>query len=263
MTQHPARGASGRLEDWVGTDRRRVLLTGAAGRIGSAFRRAHGADYRFVLGDVHADGLADTPGEGHEVVQLDVADPAACAAACAGVDTVIHLAADPSPNSEWEGSLLDSNIRGVVNIFRAAHAAGCRRVIFASSAHAVGGYEEQTVADDAAPRPTNLYGASKAFGEAVASAYATDGLSSIAIRIGAYDAEWFHAEGTAQDAAAYVSARDLNQLLVRSIEAPAVPYAVIAGISDNRFKRFDLRTTRAVLGYEPQDDGFAVLGIPA
>ena len=62
---------------------------------------------------------------------------------------------------------------------------------------------------------------------------------------------------------AYVSARDLNDLLVRCIETDNIPYAVVAGISDNTSKRFDLIQTRKLLGYEPQDDGFKVLGIDA
>jgi len=62
---------------------------------------------------------------------------------------------------------------------------------------------------------------------------------------------------------AYVSARDLNDLLVRCIETDNIPYAVVAGISDNTNKRFDLIQTRKLLGYEPQDDGFKVLGIDA
>jgi NAD+ dependent glucose-6-phosphate dehydrogenase len=243
-------------------DKRFVLLTGAAGRIGTAFRLAHGADYRFRLADLQTDDLAATPGSGHEVIQLDVADAAACAVACAGIDTVIHLAADPSPEADWEGSLLDNNIRGVVNIFRAAHEAGCRRVVFASSVHAIVDYaEDQAIPDDAAPRPQNLYGASKAFGEAIAATYAAAGLSGIAIRIGAYDAPWFYEHGTAREAAAYISARDLNQLIVRCIETPDIPYAVVAGISNNRRKRFDLVKTTKLLGYDPQDDGYAILGI--
>jgi nucleoside-diphosphate-sugar epimerase len=241
-------------------ERRFILLTGAAGRIGTAFRIQHGEDYRFRLADRQIAGLSETPGAGHEVIRLDVADAAACAAACQGIDTVIHLAADPSPEAGWESSLLDNNIRGVVNIFRAANDARCRRVIFASSAHVVGGYPPgDTLPDDAPPRPTNLYGASKAFGEAVAATYSAAGLSSIAIRIGAYDAPWFHKHGTAQDAAAHISPRDMNQLLVRCLETPNIPYAVVAGISNNRHKRFDLVETRALLGYTPQDDGFAVL----
>ncbi len=244
------------------TNRRSILLTGAAGRIGTAFRLAHGEHYRFRLADLHTHGLAETPGDGHEIVRLDVAEAAACAAACAGIDTVIHLAADPSPEAEWEGSLLANNIQGVVNIFRAASEAGCRRVVFASSVHAVGGLlDGEAIPDDAAPRPTNLYGSSKAFGEAVAATYSAQGLSGIAIRIGAYDAPWFREEGDAIAARAYVSPRDLNDLLVRCIETDDIPYAVVAGISDNARKRFDLKLTRSLLGYNPRDDGFAVLGI--
>lgn len=244
------------------TDPRLVLLTGAAGRIGSAFFAAHGADYRFRLADRSAEGLEALFSVGHEVVLLDVADAEACEAACAGVDTVMHLAADPSPEADWDSSLLANNIQGVVNVFRAASDAGCRRVIFASSVHAVGGYPPRTpIADNAPPLPTNLYGASKAFGEAVAAAYAASGLSGIAIRIGAYDAPWFYAERDPRAAAAYVSTRDMNQLLRLCIEAPGLGYAVVGGISNNRHKRFDLVQTRALLGYAPDDDGFAVLGL--
>ena len=220
--------------------------------------RALATDYRFRLADRSAEGLEALPSAGHDVILLDVADADACAKACAGVDTVIHLAADPSPEADWESSLLANNIQGVVNVFRAASEAGCQRVIFASSVHAVGGYPPETpIADNAPPRPTNLYGASKAFGEAVAATYAASGLSGIAIRIGAYDAPWFYAEGDARAASAYVSVRDMNQLLMRCIETPGIDYAVVAGISDNRHKRFDLVLTRELLGYAPRDDGFA------
>jgi NAD+ dependent glucose-6-phosphate dehydrogenase len=244
-------------------ERRFVLLTGAAGRIGTAFREAHGERYRFRLADLDTDMLTDTPGAEHKVVRLDIADADACREACAGIDTVIHLAADPSPEADWESSLLPNNIQGVVNIFRAASDAGCQRVIFASSVHAVGGLQDEAIADDAPPRPVNLYGASKAFGEAVAATYSAKGLSGIAIRIGAYDAPWFHESGDATAAMAYVSARDLNDLLVRCIEAADISFAVVAGISDNARKRFNLVQTRQLLGYEPQDDGFEVLGLDA
>jgi UDP-glucose 4-epimerase len=244
------------------SERRFVLLTGAAGRIGTAFRKAHGQRYRFRLADLDIGTLADTPGASHEIVRLDIADVEACRDACAGIDTVVHLAADPSPEADWESSLLPNNIRGTVNVFQAAHQAGCRRVVFASSVHAVGGLQEdEAIPDDAPARPVNLYGSSKAFGEAVAATYSAAGLSGIAIRIGAYDAPWFHERGDATAAMAYVSARDLNELLVRCIETENIPYAVVAGISDNTRKRFDLKQTRQLLGYAPRDDGFKVLGI--
>lgn len=236
--------------------RRSVLLTGASGRIGSSFRLAHGQDYHFRLADLDCSALLDTPGEAHEIIRLDVADAEACHAACAGIDTVVHLAADPRPDAPW-ASLLANNIQGTVNMCEAALAAGCQRMIYASSAHAVGAYPpELMLADDAPSRPGNLYGASKVFGEGVLSAFATRGLSGIAIRIGAYDAPWYYEDTDDNVAAAYLSARDMNQLLVRAIEAPQVTYAVVAAISNNRQKRFDLHLTRALLGYTPQDDGF-------
>ncbi|MFN8590677.1 MAG: NAD(P)-dependent oxidoreductase [Thermomicrobiales bacterium] len=241
-------------------ERRFVLITGAAGRIGSAFRREMGDRYRLRLADLRSNGLENTPGASHEAIRLDVAEAVACKAACIGIDTVLHLAADPSPEAEWEESLLPNNIQGTVNIVRAAHAAGCRRIILASSVHAVAGYPWQpSIADDAAPRPVNLYGASKAFGEAVLSTYAANGLSGIAIRIGAYDAPWFHEHGTARDATAYVSEGDLNDLIVRCIETERIEYAIVAGVSNNQPNRFDLNLTRRLLGYAPQDDGFLVL----
>src|SRR5687768_16900917 len=190
-------------------ERRFLLLTGAAGRIGSAFREAYGERYRFRLGDLRTDTLADTPGTGHEIVHLDIADAEACWEACAGIDTVIHLAADPSPEADWESSLLPNNIRGTVNVMQAAHEAGCRRVVFASSVHAILGYPPgETVADDASPRPVNLYGASRFFGDAVVSRFSAEGLSGIAVRIGAYDAPWCNESRDAIEAMAYVSARD-------------------------------------------------------
>ena len=243
-------------------DHRFILLTGAAGRIGTAFREAHAERFRFRLADLNTEVLADSQGADHEVVRLDIADADACRHACMDIDTVIHLAADPSPEADWESSLLPNNIRGTVNVFQAAHEAGCRRVVFASSVHAVAGYPpDDILPDNAPPRPANLYGASKVFGEAVTSRFSAEGLSGIAVRIGAYVAPWFQQAGTATDAMAYVSPRDLNDLLVRCVETPDIPYAIVAGISNNGRKRFDLEQTRRLLGYEPRDDGFQVLGL--
>jgi len=85
--------------------KRRILLTGAAGRIASNVY-AHARDhYWFRLADRSRDNLARLTGENHEVVALDIADLDACQAACAGIDTVVHLAADPSPQADFYGSL--------------------------------------------------------------------------------------------------------------------------------------------------------------
>lgn len=242
------------------SERRFVLLTGAAGRIGTAFRQEFGERYRFRLADLKVDDLADTPGSGHETVRVDITAAAACLAACTDIDTVVHLAADPSPEADWEDSLLPNNVQGVVNIFQAALDGGCRRVVFASSVHAIAGHPwDAPLPDNAPPRPVNLYGASKVFGEAVAATYSAKGLSGIAIRIGAYDSPWSHEHANPHIAAAYVSTRDLNQLLARCIETENIDYAVVAGVSANHPNRFDLHRTRTLLGYSPQDNGFQIL----
>jgi len=59
----------------------------------------------------------------------------------------------------------------------------------------------------------------------------------------------------------YVSERDLCHLIVRSIETPDIRYAIVNGVSDNRFKRLDLDSTRAILDYRPQDDAFRIFGV--
>jgi uronate dehydrogenase len=162
------------------------LLTGAASAIGTAFRRYAGDRYWFRLVDRVTHNLADAATQGHDVLALDVAELAACQEACKTINVVIHLAADASPGADFYGSLLDNNIKGTYNVFRAAKDQGCRRVIFASSAQVMAGYPRDVQAHPETPvRPVNMYGVSKCFGEAVASYFAhAEGLSSIAIRIG-------------------------------------------------------------------------------
>jgi len=190
-----------------------------------------------------------------------VADAEACQQACLGIDTVIHLAADPSPEADFYGSLLENNIKGTYNVFRAAKDAGCRRVIFASSIHAVIGYPPRTQPRPSdAGKPLNMYGVSKCFGEAMAACFAANGMSSIAVRIGAYEAPWIAAEPTPENVSIFVSARDLNQLLGLCVEVADVPFAVVHGVSDNRFGRLDLSATKELLGYAPEDDGFQFYG---
>jgi nucleoside-diphosphate-sugar epimerase len=244
-------------------DRRRILLTGAAGHIGRAFFDYARDRYQFRLADRAYDEPAAPPPP-HEVMRLEIADLEQCQRACAGMDMVVHLAADANPEAEFYGSLLDNNIKGTFNVFRAAKDQGCRRVVFASSAWVAGGYPRDVqVGPDASVRPANLYGVSKCFGEAVAAYFAhAEGLSSMVVRIGAYDDgdanNWLRARPDVRNLATYISACDLNQLLVRCIETPAIPFAIVHGLSENRFKRLDLTSTRELLGYAPQDDAFDV-----
>ena len=240
--------------------RQRVLITGAAGRIGSAFYAHAAGTFQFRLTDLHTDALHSSVRDGDEVETLDVSDLAACQDACRGIDTVLHLAASAAPDSDFYDALLDNNINGTYNVFRAASEQGCQRVVYASSVHTVMGYPPEVQSNPDSPlKPTNMYGVSKCFGEAVAHYFAhSEGLSSIAVRIGSYDAEWFRNELTPENLSGYLSHRDLNQLLELCITTPDIPFAIVNGISNNRFKRMDLTSTRELLGYEPQDDAFEI-----
>jgi nucleoside-diphosphate-sugar epimerase len=248
------------------TASRRVLLTGAAGGIGQAFFHSTRDRYSFRLADRVAISAEMLEGDeqDHEAIQFDLVEPDACERACEQIDTVVHLAADANPAAPFYDSLLDNNIKATYNIFRAAKDQGCRRVIFASSAWVMGGYARDVqVGPDAPTRPVNLYGVSKCFGEAVAACFAqAEGLSSIVVRIGAYDdgdaRNWLRTAPNVRELATYVSARDLNQLLVQCIETPDIDFAIVHGLSDNRFKRLDLTATCGLLSYAPQDDAFAL-----
>jgi nucleoside-diphosphate-sugar epimerase len=255
---------SGDSVDSVDSDagRRTILLTGAAGRIGTAFRQERRARYHFRLADKLIETLQDDAQE-HEIVALDVADLAACQVACRGVETVLHLAADPDPNADFYGSLLDANIKGTYNIFRAAKDQGCQRVIFASSAQATEAYPlDQQVLPTMPVRPKNMYGVSKCFGEAVAAYFAhCEGLSAVAVRIGNYNDFAPGQSHTARNMSAYLSRSDMVQLFTQCIDVPDIQFAIVHGVSDNRFKRLDITETRALLNYHPQDDAFRILGI--
>ncbi len=244
---------------------KRILLTGAAGGIGSAFFRSAASYYSFRLADRETAPLGSAIPEEHEVYALDVADLDACQQACRDIDTVIHLAADANPTADFYPSLLPNNIQGTYNIFRAAKDQGCQRVIYASSAQVFEGYPPDVQAHPDSPlRPMNMYGVSKCFGEAVASYFASaEKLSTIAVRIGAYDVNGNVANRLRQAPdmrrlSEYVSERDLNQLLRRCVDAPAVRFAVFHGVSNNRFKRLDITATQELVGYAPQDDSFEI-----
>ena len=239
----------------------RVLVTGAAGSIGTAFwKRRHG-EFSLRLADLHTGKLAEAPCPS---MQLDVSDHAACLAACLDIDVVLHLAGVPHAGADFDAQLLQPNIVGTHNIFRAAQAQGVKRVVFASSAQTVEGYPLDVQVHEHMPaRPANMYGASKAFGEGVASAFAHQhGMTAIAVRIANVAQFAPGQEHSARDIAAFISERDVVQLLACCIAADVAPgYHVVHGVSDNRYKRLSIDATRRLVGYAPQDDGFSLLGL--
>ena len=236
--------------------RRRVLVTGAAGRIGSYFAEHAENKYDLRLMVRESDKGIDKVRPFGEVVFGDLGDLDRLKEVCAGIDTVLHLAADPSPSAVWD-SLLENNIVGTYHVFTAAKSAGCRRVIYASSIHAVSGYPVDVQVKTSEPvNPGDMYGVSKCFGEALARYMAEqEGLSAIAIRIGAFQPlEAARKESSVSMLDAFVSHRDLNHLIHCCIDVENVKFAILHGLSDNRFKRLDISDARALVGYTPQDD---------
>ncbi len=238
------------------SDKRRVLLTGAAGRIGTAYRKHAGESCDFRLVDINPVSDAGR----HEAMTLDLADADAARKACEGMQTVIHLAANPHTTAEFYKDLLDPNFKATYNMYRAAKDAGCERLIFASSVNAVGASpRERQVRESDPPCPGNVYGASKAFGESLGAFFAHgEKLSNISIRIGAVvdNISDVRADSSDHFRAIVISLRDLCHLLDRCVETPNISFAVVHGVSNNRHNWLSLTETQRLLQYNPVDDAF-------
>jgi len=229
---------------------RRVLLLGAAGGIGNAIREGLAGRYRLMR---LADIAPLTPaGEGEDCVRADLLDMTSLASAMAGIDSVVHMAGVPvEPETEAWDKVLPANIVGVRNLFEAARLAGVKRVIFASSHHAVGFYRRAPqMTATVAPRPDSYYGVSKVFGEAMGRMYADKfGLQVASLRIGAYRPQ----PSDPRHLSVWVSPRDMVELARCCIEAPDFTHVTVWGVSANTRNFWD-NSEAAILGYAPRDN---------
>ena len=225
-----------------------ILITGAAGAIGTALRAAYQGRYRLRLTDIAPLGKAAA---GEELVNADITDLAACVRMMEGVDCVVHLGGI-SVEDAWE-KILPANIAGCYNVFEAARRAGVTRVIFASSNHAVGFHRRERFIDDRVqPRPDTRYGVSKVFGEALGRLYADKYALSVAcLRIGTFRNP--DRPDNARQLLTWISHRDMTQLVERCIEHPDYHFIVVYGVSNNLRSRWD-NSNVEFLGYRPQDD---------
>lgn len=233
-----------------------ILITGAKGKVGSALTKyidANHSDYRLILADL---SVTDERG-----IKLDVSDPVATRTVFElnDIDIVIHLAGLASPDTPFE-QLMPVNMVGTYNVFQNAAENGVKRVIYASSAQTIEGYPLDIQVNEQMPvRPKNLYGVSKAFGEAIGAYYAYQrAIEVIAIRIGAFEYQQDWSQLSSRDLSAWSEPRDICSLFINSIESDLTdePFVIAHGISNNRFKRLDISETRKTLGYNPQADAF-------
>ncbi|PYC83195.1 NAD-dependent dehydratase [Streptomyces tateyamensis] len=227
----------------------RVLITGAAGAVGGYLRAGlPGLGWQIR-------GFDRVPGEGLATEDWhvgDIRDAEALDAACDGVDAIIHLAGIPveAPFAD----ILSTNIDGTYQVFEAARRCGVRRVVYASSNHAVGFTPRTELAGvDTRQRPDTYYGLSKVFGEGIGSLYADKyGLEVVAVRIGSC----FPVPRTVRMLESWLSPADAVDLFRACLTTPGLRYEVVYGISANSRAWWDLAPARK-LGYDPQDDAEA------
>jgi len=220
----------------------RVLITGAAGAVGSCVARGLGHRH-----DIRGFDQLPMPDLGDAIVG-DLADFDAVLAATSGMEAVIHLAGSPGERP-WE-EISQSNYVGTYNIFEAARQSGVRRLAFASRAGLLNAYpEELTRTVDMLPRPSSLYDISKVFGESLGYMYSRSGdMAVVSVRIGNFNRERDLPEHPHQ-----LSHGDAVRVFEQAIIHPGVEYEVVFGVSDSNWPMYDLEHGRRAIGYDPQD----------
>jgi len=222
-----------------------ILMTGAAGRIGTFLRPELAGKYKLRLSDIEP--IRDLrPGE--NFMRADISKMSDMLRLTKGVDAVVHFGGQ-SGEHDWD-HILSANIIGFHNALEAARRNGVRRFLVATSNHAVGFYRcDQTIDHTVYPKPDSRYGVSKVFNEALASLYADRyGMEMFCMRIGNVNS----APIDRRRLAIWISGRDMAQLVTIGIEHPKIRFEIVYGISANKRAWFDNRNARR-LGYRPQD----------
>ncbi len=225
-----------------------VLLTGAAGTIGSALRErlpGHGWDVR-------AFDRAFPRDAGPGLVAGDVCSPADLDAAMPGVTALVHLAGQPT-EAPWP-VIREANIEGTLQVFEAARRHGVRRIVYASSNHAVGFTPVcAELPVDTPARPDTLYGVSKVFGEALGRYYHDRyGIQVACLRIGTFA----ETPPDRRSLSTWLSPADCARLVDACLRSPAVTYSIVWGVSANSRRSWSLDEGYA-LGYRPREDAEA------
>jgi len=234
--------------------KRKILITGAGGEIGSDLAVRHAATYDLRL---HYRTVPPGIPDDVDAVAADIRELDQLLPIVDGVDTIWHLAGEREVPAPWE-SVYTNNILGMRNVLEAARLGGVRRVVFASTNHVMGMYDrnsEWPVYNDMPQRPDSFYGVSKAFGEDIGRYYHDEwGLEFIALRIG-----WFMPEPVMKSdvgRAMWLSPRDCAHAFQCATETPE-RHGVFYAISNNPNRRWDLTDAALKIGYRPQDSWVA------
>jgi uronate dehydrogenase len=226
---------------------KKIVLTGAAGRLGSYLREplTKLAD-TLVSTDIVDDIGSVYPGESY--IQANLESLEEITKVLEDADMVVHFGAygDEAPFEQ----LLGPNFVGAYNIWEAAYQNGVRRVVYASSVHAVGMHSRTAGINlDAPHKPDTFYGLAKCFTEDLASMYWDKrGIESVCMRIfSCAQVNNARALGT------WLSYDDLIHLVEQSVNTPTTGFTVVYGISNN--DRCPVDNSKAdFLGYRPKDN---------
>ncbi|MEM9787804.1 MAG: NAD(P)-dependent oxidoreductase [Pseudomonadota bacterium] len=226
---------------------KKMVLTGAAGSLGSYLREPLTKMCDTLVSTDLVDDLGPLyPGESY--VKANLSDLTAIEEILEGADMVVHFGAiaDEAP---W-ADILQSNIIGSYNVWEAAYRNGVKRVVYASSVHAVGMHKKtDTIGLDAPHRPDTYYGLAKCFCEDLASLYWDKrGIEAVCLRI------FSCAPATnARSIGTWLSYDDLIHLVERSVDSPVVGFSIVYGLSNNDRAVVD-NSKAGHLGYRPKDN---------
>ncbi|MDQ2088888.1 NAD-dependent epimerase/dehydratase family protein [Marimonas arenosa] len=225
----------------------KVLMTGASGGIGTLLRpMLHELGVEMRLSDIAEpeNGRA----EGEDWVIADMCDAEAMHGLVDGCDAILNFGGISTENT---AELIHSvNVIGTYNLYDAARKAGVKRILFASSNHAIGFHTRETRLDAEAPvLPDSLYGVSKVYGEGLALYYWKKfGIEGARVRIGSC----FEKPKDRRMMATWMSARDMLRLIDRVLKVPRLGCPVVYGVSANDELWWD-NSKVAYLGWQPQD----------
>jgi uronate dehydrogenase len=225
---------------------RTILITGAAGDVGTHLRRELAGKYALRLSDIRP---IKKLAEGETFVLGDAAKLSDMKRATRGVDAIVHMGGF-SVEGPWD-VILRANIIGCYNLFEAARLNGVKRILFPTSNHATGFYRrDQKIDHRVYPKPDSRYGVSKVFGEQLGSLYADKyGMEVFCMRIGNVNP----LPVDKRRLSIWVSPRDLAQLVTIGVEHPDIRFEIVYGVSGNQRSWYD-NSNAERLGYRPQDN---------
>ncbi|GAA0681962.1 NAD-dependent epimerase/dehydratase family protein [Natronoarchaeum mannanilyticum] len=269
-----------------------VLVTGSYGRCGTAIIDHLDGEpsYEFTYLN-RSDRPSDHRYGGFDTHVANISEYDAIRPAFDEQDAVVHLAAYPYTDGEWQ-DVLEPNVIGMYNALEAARTAEVETFVFASTNHVMGMYEEEHAPELYEPeydlrleptdpvRPDSCYGATKSFGEDLGRYYVERyeypkqfyalricsvlpygcdhpyGRAERHVANGDYERDSSeYGRSVARIKAMWHSRRDFAQLVERCLEDEQVTFDIFNGVSDNDRRWFSIQNARERLGYDPVDNG--------